>query len=196
MAANIHEDQTFLNRLTAIVEINLSNEQFGVNELAAKTGLSRSHIHRRLKSICNKSVSQFIREVRLEKAKEILEEGNLTVSEIAYQVGFGSPSYFIKSFHDYFSYPPGEYLKYATDDSGEKEEKAIFTENTSSNKPDEIKKAKFLKLIFPLTVLISAVGIIYLIFQNRNMRETQNSGESSIVILPLVYHDAKQWHCI
>ncbi|WP_372950551.1 helix-turn-helix domain-containing protein [Mariniphaga sp.] len=108
MAVNTHEDQALLKRLTAIVEANLSDEHFGVNELAQKTGLSRSHIHRRLKSISNKSLSQFIREVRLEKAKELLEEGNLTGSEIAYKVGFGSPSYFIKSFHDYFGYPPGK----------------------------------------------------------------------------------------
>ena len=184
MATNIHDDQTFLNRLTAIVEINLSNEQFGVNELEQKTGLSRSQIHRRLKTISNKSVSQFIREIRLEKAKQLLEGGTLTSSEMAYKVGFGSPSYFIKSFHDYFGYPPGEYLKYATDGSGEKEEKTVSSEYTSSNKPDLIKKAKFLKLIFPITVLISAVVIIYLIFQIRN---TQNPGEKSIVILPLEY---------
>jgi AraC-like DNA-binding protein len=111
MSGNSTSEHEFVKRLTKIVEANLPNEQFGVNELAAKTGMSRSQIHRRLKSISNKSVSQFIREVRLEKAKELLEEGILTGSEIAFKVGFGSPSYFIKSFHDYFGYPPGEVKK-------------------------------------------------------------------------------------
>ena len=176
----------FIVRLSKIVEAHIADDQFGVNELAAKTGLSRSHIHRKLKSVSNKSVSQFIREVRLEKAKEFLGKENFTVSEIAYKVGFGSPSYFIKSFHDYFGYPPGEYLKYASEDSG-KQEKPVYNENTSSNTPEVVKKGKFLKLIFSLTVFISAVAIIYLIFQNRNIRETQNPGENSIVILPLEY---------
>ena len=114
MPVSSHGDQNFIKRLTAIVEANLNDEKFGVNELAEKTGLSRSQIHRKLKSICNKSVSQFIREIRLEKAKEFLKDETLTSSEIAYKVGFGSPSYFIKSFHDYFGYPPGEFSKNAS----------------------------------------------------------------------------------
>ncbi len=186
MNENSNSEHEFVKRVAKIVEANLQNEQFGVNELAAKTRMSRSQIHRRLKTISNKSVSQFIREIRLEKAKQLLEDGTLTGSEIAYKVGFGSPSYFIKSFHDYFGYPPGEYSKYASEDSV-KEENAVSPENTSSNKPDEIKKVKFLKLIFPITVFISAVIIIFLIFQNRNMRETKNPGENSIVVLPLEY---------
>lgn len=117
-------DSGFIARLTKIIEANFMDEKFGVNELAEKAGLSRSQLHRRLKSGCNKSISQFIREIRLEKAKELLEEGNLTVSEIAYKVGFGSPSYFIKSFHDYFGYPPGEFVKYAPD--FEKKEKEVL----------------------------------------------------------------------
>ena len=60
MATDIHEDQVFLYRLTAIVEINLSNEQFGVQELAQKTGLSRSQIHRRLKTISNNQKPSFV----------------------------------------------------------------------------------------------------------------------------------------
>jgi AraC-like DNA-binding protein len=60
MNGNSTSEHEFVKRLTKIVEANLQNEQFGVNELAAKTGLSRSHIHRRLKTISNKSVSQFI----------------------------------------------------------------------------------------------------------------------------------------
>jgi AraC-like DNA-binding protein len=113
MNFNSHDEQAFLHRLTSIVEINLSTEQFGVSELSAKVGVNRSQVHRRLKKITNKSVSQFIREIRLKKAKELLEAGNLTISEIAYKVGFGSPSYFIKCFHEYFGYAPGEYVKYA-----------------------------------------------------------------------------------
>ena len=174
-------DDRFIARLKKIVEANLADEKFGVNELVLKMGLSRSHIHRRLKSIQNKSVSRFIKDIRLKKAKELLEDESLTSSEIAYRVGFGSPAYFIKCFHDYFGYPPGEYLKYAPKDLDN--ENAVYSDNVGSEKPEGVRTRKYLKWIFPVFVLISAIVIIYLIVQNRNIKITQNSGEKSIVVL-------------
>ena len=94
MNLNLIKDQEFIKRLNKVVEVNLADENFGVKELAEKTRMSRSQIHRRLKSINNQSVSQFIREIRLRKALELLQNEAGTVSEIAYEVGFGSPSYF------------------------------------------------------------------------------------------------------
>eukprot|EP01029_Cantina_marsupialis_P000649 TRINITY_DN1045_c1_g1_i2.p2 TRINITY_DN1045_c1_g1~~TRINITY_DN1045_c1_g1_i2.p2 ORF type:complete len:625 (-),score=56.29 TRINITY_DN1045_c1_g1_i2:1196-3070(-) len=101
-------DQVFLDRLTRIVDANLSNEQFGVQELAKQMGISRSQLHRKLRRLAKKSVSQFIREKRLKKAMDLLRQNVGTASEIAYQVGFSSPTYFTKCFHDYYGYPPGE----------------------------------------------------------------------------------------
>lgn len=98
----------FLDKITGIVEENISNEQFGVSELAEATNMSRSNLLRKVKKLTELSVSQFIREVRLRKAMEILREGNLTVSEISWQVGFSSTSYFIKCFREHYGYPPGE----------------------------------------------------------------------------------------
>jgi TolB-like protein/AraC-like DNA-binding protein len=180
MTGATHNGNDFIIRLRKIVEANLDNEQFGVNELAQISGLSRSHIHRRLKTFSNKSVSQFIREVRLEKAKEFLEEGNFTGSEIAYKVGFGSPSYFIKSFHDYFGYPPGEYIKYAPEFSETEENR----KNPVSNKPEVNKTGISLKWIVSAFIMISIAVAIYFIFQNRNNKGTL---ERSIAILPLNY---------
>ncbi|MBN1986227.1 MAG: helix-turn-helix domain-containing protein, partial [Prolixibacteraceae bacterium] len=162
------------------MEANLQTEQFGVSELASEMGLSRSHIHRRLKPICNKSVSQFIREIRLEKAKELLQEGNLTVSEIAFKVGFGSPTYFIKSFHDYFGYPPGEYIKYAPEFLQTEEN----NKNPVSNNPEVNKTGISLKWMVSAFIIISIAVATYFIFQNRNNRGTL---ERSIAILPLNY---------
>lgn len=68
MNLNHQEDQTFLKRLTTIVEANPGDENFGVSELAEKSGLSRSRLYFRVKSITQKSVSQFIREIRMKKA--------------------------------------------------------------------------------------------------------------------------------
>ena len=189
MNVNSRSDQAFLTRLTTIVEANLGNEQFGVNELAAKTGLSRSQIHRKLKSCCNKSVSQFIREIRLEKAKELLEDESLTSSEIAYKVGFGSPSYFIKSFHDYVGYPPSEYTK----NSSEISENETTGNFTVSKKIKLIETGKSLKLVLFLMILVSTVAIIYLVIQNQKKSVIRNAEKitDSDTLLSVKYFQSK-----
>jgi TolB-like protein/AraC-like DNA-binding protein len=101
-------DQKLIQKLIAIIEINLENENFGVLELATEIGLSRSQLHRRLQEINGKSTSQFIREYRLEMAMDMLKRNEATASEIAYRVGFTSPTYFNTSFHNFYGYPPGE----------------------------------------------------------------------------------------
>ena len=101
-------DKKMIEKLRQIVLENLSNEQFGVEELTKTYGLSRSQLHRKLKKINGKSISQFIREIRLQKALELLQKDVSTVSEIAYQVGFSSPTYFNTCFREYFGFPPGE----------------------------------------------------------------------------------------
>jgi len=98
----------FLNKLQQIVLDNLNNEQFGVEDLAKAYGLSRSQLHKKLKKQLGKSVSQFIREVRLEEAKTFLEKEDVTASEVAFRVGFSSATYFNTCFKEYFGYPPGE----------------------------------------------------------------------------------------
>ncbi len=104
-------DQDFIDELTRIVEANLEIKQFGVEDLAREAGMSRSLIYRKLQSISRKSVSQFIRDIRLDKAMKLLEQNEGSVSDIAYQVGFGSPAYFNTCFHERYGYPPGE-VKY------------------------------------------------------------------------------------
>jgi AraC-like DNA-binding protein len=104
-------DNDFNHRLTEIVDANLHNEHFGPEELVAQMGMSYSTLHRKIKEKYNKTISLFIREVRLEKAKELLQTENLSVSEIAYQVGFGSATYFNKCFHEFYGMSPGEYRK-------------------------------------------------------------------------------------
>lgn len=86
---------TFTQRLNELIETNMSNERFGVSELASEMHMSRTTLHRKIKSATGQSVSQFIRNARLSKALELLKQDNLTVAEIAYMVGFGSAIYFI-----------------------------------------------------------------------------------------------------
>ena len=181
MNFNSGDGQTFLIRLTSIVEANLSDENFGVSELAKKIGLSRSQIHRKLKSVCNKSVSQFIREVRLEKAKVIIGDGKLTVSEIAYKVGFGSPSYFIKCFHDYFGYPPGEAKSYVESNSD-------AADLPAEEKTIKIKAFKKTSKLIPAIIIVIVLFGTYLVYQTLSNNPSQNNPDilsKSIAILPL-----------
>jgi len=101
-------ENVFLSKITEIIEENIPNDQFGVSELAHEMGMSRSNLLRKVKKLTKLSVSQFINQVRLKKAIEMLRKTSLTVSEVSYKVGFSSISYFIKCFHDYYGYPPGE----------------------------------------------------------------------------------------
>ncbi len=87
---------------------HLAESEFGVSELASSVGVSRSNLHRKVKEITGKPVNSFISEIRLNKAFEILKQGELTVSEVAYNVGFNSVPYFVKCFHEHFGYTPGK----------------------------------------------------------------------------------------
>ena len=98
----------FTRQLNEIIDQNISNERFGVSELADKMNMSRSNLHRRIKRTTGNSVSQYLRKVRLHNAMELLKDHNLNVSEVAFAVGFGSVNYFSKCFKDYFGYPPVE----------------------------------------------------------------------------------------
>lgn len=111
MPEKLSMHQEFIQKLNTILDLNLENEKFGVSELATEIGLSRSQLHRKLQDINGKSTSQFIREYRLEKAMKMLKANQATASEIAYRVGFTSPTYFNTSFHNFYGYPPGE-VKY------------------------------------------------------------------------------------
>lgn len=101
-------NEALIAKVLDVVEANLKNEQFGVEMLADRMGMSRSHLHRKLKQAAGKSVNQFIREYRLERAMHFLTSENRPVSEVAFEVGFGSPSYFTACFTEHFGYPPGE----------------------------------------------------------------------------------------
>ncbi|RLD89135.1 MAG: hypothetical protein DRJ29_16755, partial [Bacteroidetes bacterium] len=109
-------ENDFLKKITAIIEKNISNENFGVSELAREAGMSRSNLLRKVKSLTSLSVSLFIRQVRLKNAMEILKQDSLNVSEVSYRVGFSSTSYFIKCFREQYGYPPGEVGKGESDE--------------------------------------------------------------------------------
>lgn len=108
MSAYAQPDHEFLLRITAIIETHMEDSRFGVSELAAEVGMSRSNLLRRVNKLTGQSVSMFIRQVRLEKAMTLLKEGSHNVSEVSFLVGFSSVSYFIKCFREHYGFPPGE----------------------------------------------------------------------------------------
>ena len=104
----ISMDERLLERLKNCVLENLENENFGVEDLADEVAFSRSHLYRKIQSLTGQSISAFIRNVRLERAHQMILADVGTISEIAFKVGFGSSTYFTKCFHDEYGYPPGE----------------------------------------------------------------------------------------
>lgn len=101
-------DNRFFQLVISVIEDNLANESFSVNQLAQAVGFSRSQLHRKTKALLNQSPNRMIRRIRLERARLYLEEKSMTVSEAAYAVGYSSLSYFSKSFKEEFGKLPSE----------------------------------------------------------------------------------------
>src|SRR5688572_1282906 len=104
-------DIQFLSELHDIIAKNMANEQFGVTELAEVMSMSRSNLLRKVKKSTDLPVNQLIREVRLKRAMELLQNSASNVSEVSHQTGFNSTSYFIKCFREFYGFPPGEAAK-------------------------------------------------------------------------------------
>lgn len=99
---------SFLDKADGAILEHLEEEDFSVNHLANAICLSRSQVHRKIKAITGYSTSIYIRMIRLQKAKELLTVEDLTISEIAYRVGFKSPVYFSQIFKKTFGKSPTE----------------------------------------------------------------------------------------
>ncbi|QFZ55745.1 helix-turn-helix domain-containing protein [Oceanihabitans sp. IOP_32] len=180
---DISHQGKFIEQAEALILEHISNEQFGVSELADLMNMSRSNLLRKIKKQTQLSASQFIREVRLQKGMTLLEETELTVSEISHQVGFSNNSYFIKCFRDYYGYSPGEARKKI----GEQTE--LIQEDKQTAEPIEVnKKGFFLQYRAQIILVFASVLtlVAFLFFQ----KETPNSGKEdvyfrkSIAVLP------------
>jgi signal transduction histidine kinase/DNA-binding response OmpR family regulator len=104
-------EHDFILQVRQLIEENIDNELFGVSELANSIHLSRSQLHRKLKSLTGQAPNELIRNYRLERAMQLLQQNSGTVTEISYQTGFSSPAYFSKCFSDRYGYPPGDMKK-------------------------------------------------------------------------------------
>lgn len=161
--------EIFINKVNNVILQHIQDEDFNVNKLASELGYSRAQIYRKIKTLTGKNVNELIREVRLNKAIEYIKLNDYNCAEISYKVGFSSPQYFSKCFHEFYGITCSEF-----------KEKDV--QNTSEFKPihklTQSKYSKFLKILFLSVLIISACLAVFFIMKKPD--------KISIAILPLL----------
>lgn len=104
-------DKDFVSRFKALVEEKMGDAELNVEDLGKDMGLSRVQLYRKLKSLTNYAPNELLRQARLKKAASLLASSEMTIAEIAYEVGFSSPSYFTKCYKEQFGESPTDFLK-------------------------------------------------------------------------------------
>jgi signal transduction histidine kinase/ligand-binding sensor domain-containing protein/DNA-binding response OmpR family regulator len=104
-------DDAFMKKVMQFIDENLTNTDLNVDQLASCVSLSKVQTYRKVKAISGLSIVEFIRMVRLKKASQLILEGKLNFSEIAFDTGFSTPSYFSKCFHDHYGKTPSEFAE-------------------------------------------------------------------------------------
>ncbi len=104
-------DKGFVDRFRELIEENLADSELSVEDLGGKMGLSRVQLYRKIKALTNYSPNELVRIARLKKAASLLASSEKTISEITYEVGFTSPSYFTTWYKDYCGESPTDFLK-------------------------------------------------------------------------------------
>lgn len=163
------QEKEFLEKLIAKIKEHVSQEEFGVSDLAGEMNMSRSNLLRKVKKMTGLSVSQFINQIRLEEAMLLLRTGSMNVSEVSFEVGFNSPSYFIKCFREHYGYPPGEAGKHPE----------LPEENPEIHSKNPRKRSWILGL--------SAIGLLLILilgWLGTDLFKDQITKEKSIVVLP------------
>ena len=114
------KDKQFADKLQAILEEQISNSEFAVDDLASVMGLGRSTFYRKVRGITGYSPNEYMRIIRMKKAAELLLENRYTVAEVSYKIGIEDPFYFSKCFKKQFGVSPSVYLR-GKNDPEEKE---------------------------------------------------------------------------
>jgi len=109
-AENVITTDPFINRLHQLVEEHLDDSLFGVDQLVNALEMSRTSLHRKIKSLSAMSTTELIRNYRLQRAAGFLRQGENSTST-GYLTGFGSPSYFTKCFREKYGVTPGEFIE-------------------------------------------------------------------------------------
>lgn len=102
------KDQSFIKQLRKVIKSHIPDADYSVEDLGDEMGLSRVQLYRKVKALTGYSVVDLLRKARLAKAKHLLETTDMNISEVAYEVGFTTPSYFTKRFKEEYGIKPGE----------------------------------------------------------------------------------------
>ena len=102
-------DEQLLKKAFQIVEENISNEQFDIPFFCSELGVSRTMLFTKIKAWTNFTPNDFIREIRLKRAAQLLEQNKINISQISYKVGFNNPKYFTKCFQKKYGETPSQY---------------------------------------------------------------------------------------
>ena len=103
-------DKTLISKFRTTVEENLSDSELSVDVIGQELGMSRVQLYRKIKSLTNFAPNELVRNLRLKKAEHLIISSNKNISEIAYETGFSSPSYFSKCFKEYFNESPTDFM--------------------------------------------------------------------------------------
>ena len=104
-------DETFIQKALLVIEKNISNPDFSVEELSSEMYMSRVTLYKKVLAITGQTPVEFIRSVRIKRAAQLLEKGHLTISQIGYKVGFKSQKYFVRSFKAEYNMLPSAYIE-------------------------------------------------------------------------------------
>lgn len=101
-------EDSFINRFQQTLEENIEDENFGITEMCNAMAMSRAQLHRKVKALTGLSTSHFMRAIRLQQARQLLEKTELNISEVSYRVGFKDPKYFSRTYSEVFGFAPTE----------------------------------------------------------------------------------------
>ena len=101
-------DRRFMTRTMEAINSNMANSEYSVNELCADLGMSRTSVYNKIKALSGQSPNEFMRIMRLNRAKDLLSTHNYNISEVAYMIGFSDPKYFSTCFKKQFGCSPSK----------------------------------------------------------------------------------------
>lgn len=106
-----NHEQAFVEKMLSVIQSNMENSSLDVQFIADTLNISRSNLHNKMKTLMNMSTSEFINTVRINRAKELMAQEEMTLSEIAYEVGYNDPAYFTRIFKKCTGKTPKDYQR-------------------------------------------------------------------------------------
>jgi transcriptional regulator GlxA family with amidase domain len=103
-------DERFLQKVVEVIEKNISDTSLNADSLGKKVGMSRTQLYRKIRGLTDQTVNEFIKNIRLKRAAQLLGEKRVTITEVAYAVGFNDLTYFARCFKKQYQKSPSEYI--------------------------------------------------------------------------------------